>query len=392
MNGKHISAGRRRTFLLGLATALLGLIVLVLQPISASAATAISINEVPNCGTKDFCYTPASASSTVGTQVVWTNQGGSAHTVTRCTAGACGTGGGSGTDSTFVNSGTIQPGGKFTHTFTSPGTYVYYCQIHGYTLQRGTITIAGSTGSTTTTPTTRPSSTTTTTVAGGRPTASVGDVALTEGDAKTRTAYFPVTLSKASTQTITVNYATATGTAGSGDFAAKSGTLTFAAGKVKANIAVPVKGDVADEADETFSLNLSAPVNATVADGTGTGTIRDDDPGSGLRLTVGDVTVYEGNSGTQTATFTVSLSGPATSDVTVAYATGDQSAVQPGDYAVKTGTLTFAAGVVNKNVAVTVKSNTGAEPDETFAVTLSNPTGGATVADNTGVGTIRNDD
>ena len=289
-----------------------------------------------------------------------------------------------------VNSGTIAPGAKYTHTFTQPGTYVYYCKIHGYTRQRGTITISGS-SSPTTTPTTRPS-TTTTTVAGAKPTVSVGDVALSEGDTKTRTAYFPVTLSKASAQTITVNYATANGTAGSGDYVAKSGTLTFAAGKVKANIAVPVKGDVADEADETFTVNLSAPVNATLGDGAGTGTIRDDDPGSGVRLTVGDVTVYEGNSGTQTATFTVSLSGPATSDVTVAYATGDQTAVQPGDYAAKTGTLTFAAGVVNKNVAVTVKSNTGVEPDETFKVTLSNPTGGVTITDNTGVGTIRNDD
>ena len=384
--------GKKRRFLLaGALGVALGVVVLVLSPISASAATNIGI--LDSCAGGDvFCYNPTAATSTVGTQVVWTNQGGTDHTVTRCTPGACGTsGGGSGTDPGFTTSGVIRPGGKFTHTFTAPGKYVYYCQFHGYLNQRGTVTVSGATGSTTTT---RPPSTTTTTIAsGGTPVASIGDVALTEGDAKTRVAYFPVTLSKASTQTVTLNYITANGSATTADYAAKTGTLTLAAGKVKGTIAVPVKGDAVDEADETFSVNLSAPVNASVGDGAGTGTIRDDDPSSGVLLTVSDVTVYEGNSGAQTATFTVSLSDPAVTDVTVAYATGDQTAVQPSDYTAKSGSLTFAAGVVSKSVAVTVKSNnTTVEPDETFKVTLSNATGGATITDSIGVGTIRNDD
>jgi len=78
--------------------------------------------------------------------------------------------------------------------------------------------------------------------------------------------------------------------------------------------------------------------------------------------------------------------------VTVAYATGNRTAVQPSDYSAKSGSLSFPAGVVSKNVAVTVKSDTAVEPGETFTVTLSNATGGATITDSIGVGTIRNDD
>ncbi|MGI9022885.1 MAG: Calx-beta domain-containing protein [Acidimicrobiales bacterium] len=278
------------------------------------------------------------------------------------------------------------------------GTYVFHCHVleHEDNGMLAQFKVSGSTSPPTTTTTTTPTTTTTTTAAtvpgGTAPSLSVGDMALTEGDAKARTAYFPVTLSKASAQTVTVNYATATGTAVGADFTAKSGTLTLAAGKVKATIAVPVKGDTADEADEAFSVNLSAPTNATIGDGTGTGTVRDDDPDLGIRATIGDVTTYEGNAGAQTATFTVSLSAPSVNTVTVNYATADGTAVTPSDYTTKTGTVTFAPGAVSKSVAIPVKSNTGAEPNETFSVVLSNPTGGATVTDGTGVGTIRNDD
>ena len=54
-------------------------------------------------------------------------------------------------------------------------------------------------------------------------------------------------------------------------------TLTFAPGETTQTITVPVNGDVLDEADETFFVNLSSPVNATIADGQGVGTITDDD-------------------------------------------------------------------------------------------------------------------
>jgi hypothetical protein len=256
-----------------------------------------------------------------------------------------------------------------------------------------TITTGGTSTSSSSSTSTSSTSSTTTTAGGNNPVLSVGDVALTEGDAKTRTASFPVTLSKASAQTVTVHYATTNASAvAPGDYTAKTGTLTLAAGKVGGTIAVPVKGDTANEGDETFTVNLSAPTNASIADGVGTGTIRNDDPSTGIHLTVGDVTLTEGSAKTQKVTFTVALSAPATSTVTVAYATANASAVAPSDYKATSGTLTFNPGVVNQKVAVTVTSDTAAEADETFTVNLSNPTGGPTVTDATGVGTIRNDD
>ena len=70
-----------------------------------------------------------------------------------------------------------------------------------------------------------------------------------------------------------------------------------------------VNGDVVDEANETFTVVLSNPAAATFADGSGQGTITDDD--AAPALSIGDVSLAEGNAGTTSATFTVSLSAPA---------------------------------------------------------------------------------
>ena len=107
---------------------------------------------------------------------------------------------------------------------------------------------------------------------------SLDDVTVTEGDAGTTTASFTVRLSAASAQAVTVGYATAnqTATAGS-DYQAASGTVSFAPGALTRAVSVNVLGDTVVEPDETFALNLSGPVGATVADGQAVGTISDDD-------------------------------------------------------------------------------------------------------------------
>ena len=88
---------------------------------------------------------------------------------------------------------------------------------------------------------------------------------------------FTVSLSAASGQQVTVEYATSSGTAESGtDFTAASGTLTFAANATSKTVSVPTTDDAADEDDETFTLTLSSPTNATLDDATATGTIEDD--------------------------------------------------------------------------------------------------------------------
>ena len=91
-------------------------------------------------------------------------------------------------------------------------------------------------------------------------------------------AAFTVTLDAPSATPVTVDYATASGSATAGsDFTAASGTLTFAPGQTTRTILVPTLNDAVAEPTETFTVNLSNPVGATIADGTGVGTITDDD-------------------------------------------------------------------------------------------------------------------
>lgn len=123
------------------------------------------------------------------------------------------------------------------------------------------------------------------------PSISIGDVSVIEGNSGTIDAIFPVTLSAASTSTITVNYATADGTAtiADSDYIQTSGTLTFAPGEISKTITVAVIGDTAYEPDETFSVRLSNPANATLARAEGIGTIVNDDPVGSLGAPVGVV-------------------------------------------------------------------------------------------------------
>ena len=135
-------------------------------------------------------------------------------------------------------------------------------------------------------------------------TLSINNVTQAEGNSGTTPFTFTVTLSRASTSTVTVNYATANGTAtAGGDYVAEVGTLTFAPGQTSKTLTVNVIGDTNQEANETFFVNLSSPVGATLLDGQGLGTILNDD---GPVLTINDVSKAEGNSGTTAFTFTVS--------------------------------------------------------------------------------------
>jgi uncharacterized repeat protein (TIGR01451 family) len=108
-------------------------------------------------------------------------------------------------------------------------------------------------------------------------------------------------------------------------------------------------------------------------------------------LTIDDPIVTEGNVGSTNAVFTVRLSYPSSQTVTVGYASGNQTAVAGSDYTAVSGTLTFAPGVTNQTVAVSVLGDTVVENNETFWVNLFNPTN-ALLADAQGVGTIINDD
>lgn len=110
------------------------------------------------------------------------------------------------------------------------------------------------------------------------PTLSISDAAVQEGNSGTVNATLTITLSKAATSTVTVSYATQDGTAVAGqDYNSASGALSFAAGETQKTITIAVRGDATYEADETLQVRLSNPAGATLADGDGLLTIRNDD-------------------------------------------------------------------------------------------------------------------
>ncbi len=136
---------------------------------------------------------------------------------------------------------------------------------------------------------------------------SIGDVSVAEGNTATTIANFPVTLSVPAATTQSVSYALVDGTAQAGsDYVSTSGVITFAAGATQAVVSVTISGDTLQEANETFSVVLSAPSSGVdILDGSATGTIlNDDEPqGPAAVLSVGDIAMQvvpgTGNSGSQ---------------------------------------------------------------------------------------------
>lgn len=110
------------------------------------------------------------------------------------------------------------------------------------------------------------------------------------------------------------------------------------------------------------------------------------------RMSIGDTSVTEGNAGTTTLTFTVTLSDPVATPVTVDYVTSNGSATAGSDYTAKTGTVTFAANDQSEDITIDVTGETAFEGNETFTVTLSNASLTTVINDGQATGTINNDD
>jgi len=219
---------------------------------------------------------------------------------------------------------------------------------------------------------------------------SINDVSVTEGDSGTTPATFTVSASfPVPGGGATLHYDTVddTATAPSDYAATVNGSVVFAAGDTTQTITVPVNGDTSHEGDETFSVVLSN--GGTFADDTGVGTIVDDDPFASIADGFG----FEGDSGTSNMTFTVTLDSAPSAPGTVDFATTAGTATAGVDYTTTTGTLSFAAGDTTKSINVPIHGDQTTEPNETFSVTLSNPTGSISgVGTATATGTIVDDD
>lgn len=115
----------------------------------------------------------------------------------------------------------------------------------------------------------------------------------------------------------------------------------FPAGSTTAPVAVTVRGDRIIEPDEWFAVNLSSPVNVSIGDNQGLGTVgNDDSPG----LSIADLAVTEPISGMRAVNFLVTLSPTSSGTVTVDYQTGDGTASADSDFLSASGTLTFPPG------------------------------------------------
>ncbi|MCY4601094.1 MAG: sulfatase-like hydrolase/transferase [Acidobacteria bacterium] len=203
---------------------------------------------------------------------------------------------------------------------------------------------------------------------------------------------FAVKLSAASAREVTVAYATADGTATQvTDYVAASGTLTFRPGETEKAVEVATSQDELAEEDETFTLALASPTNATVlaTGGAATGTIRDDDEQPQLRVAPAQLSGKEGAS----LQFAVKLSEASAREVTAAYATADGTAKAGEDYVAASGTLTFRPGETEKAVEVATSQDELDEEHETFTLSLGAATN-ATVrrGRQLATATIRDDD
>lgn len=179
---------------------------------------------------------------------------------------------------------------------------------------------------------------------------------------------------------VTVRYRTIPGTATAGqDYTARTGTLTFDAGETLETFTIPVLDDVTVEGDETVLLVLESPsANATIGRGQATLTIADNDfaPGRLGFATQQIFTNEDGGGVNVTITRTSGRSGA----VSVRYQTASGTAMAGEDFVATSGTVQFLQGETTKTIFIPINDDTRVEGNEVFSFVLSNPTGGAILA------------
>jgi len=222
----------------------------------------------------------------------------------------------------------------------------------------------------------------------------ISNASVTEGDSGTSDLIFTVSINATTNADVDVEYATSDGTATEGtDYTATSGTLTIPEGSTSAAVTVSVIGDTEVEGNETLNLTLSNPIEASLGTARATGTINDDDVADQQpTLSLSDVSIEEGDSDTTELSFTINLNPVADADVTVDYTTTDETATAGTDYTALSGTITIPAGNSSATVNVSITGDTNTEIDETFLLTLSNPSGASLGTTTSATGTITNDD
>jgi hypothetical protein len=227
------------------------------------------------------------------------------------------------------------------------------------------------------------------------PAMTIGNVLVEEGDAGTRLARVTVSISKP------VGYATGAvfrtfrvgivGPQPGSDYAAKEGVITIPAGETSAVITIKVYGNYVEEPDEQFGVLIRDHQAARVSRSSGRVTIRNDDRATERRISIGNAFLSEGDAGTRLARFTISLSRPSVTPVSVVYATVPRTATPGEDYTPRWDTATVRPGTLSATVSVPLHGDTRIEPTESYSVRLVQPRG-AVLGRAMGAGQIDDDD
>jgi Ca2+-binding RTX toxin-like protein len=209
----------------------------------------------------------------------------------------------------------------------------------------------------------------------GTPALSVSDGIVDEANGRVT---FTITLDKPSTSQVTVNYATADGTAtvkGADYEAQAKQTLVFGPGEISKTVTVNLLGDTGNESTEYFDLVLSGAQNATIADARGHVFIPQND-GAPSALPIISAAAISAQEGGGFIEFIVSLSAPSTSTVSVSYSNTNGTAANGSDYLAQSGVLTFTPGQTTQVLRMPVLDDATVESTETFKLNLFSPVNG----------------
>ena len=226
------------------------------------------------------------------------------------------------------------------------------------------------------------------TIVDDEPWIAIDNASAREGTSGLTPMTFTVRLSHQYDLPVSVNWATADGSATAGiDYVADSDTVVFEPGETSKTIEVLVNGDRIPEPDRSLCVNLTSTPDsyAAISSGVGTGSITDSSP----RISINNVSLREGTAGATAMTFTVRLSHQYDLPVSVNWATADGAATAGIDYVAKSDTLVFATGETSKTIEVLVKGDRIPEPDRSFYVNLtSTPDSYAGISSGVGTGSI----
>jgi chitinase len=207
---------------------------------------------------------------------------------------------------------------------------------------------------------------------------------------------FPVLLSAPAPEGASIRFSTAPGTATAPDDfeAVENGVLSIPAGATFSSIPVEIVEDGVEELDESFTLTLLSAENLTIGRATATGVIANDDFDDTHRtLSIGDASVLEGNNTGENVVvrfpITLATASPRTVSVRVRTTPGTASG---GDFSGIDRIVSIPAGATGAFVNVSITEDRVFEPDETFTVTLSEPTNAVLGSPITATGTILDDD